>query len=426
MKKLLALLLSVILLLSLCTITTVASEQNDINDFELPTPVAPNYFIYTDGDASEGAHDDLRMIMRTDPQVAQLAAEYYEDSDAFYKKYGLYSFNIVMQYDVSLDGEDNWQYTSEWDENYYTGGYADGYTYVFLGGEMMEDFEYFWLVYHEGQGSGSFVPLQPAIITERFVSDDYEEDIYSFDVENHSLYIRCRYYMEWEPLGINEYGEYPCPKQSKFSDWSESAVFGKNSTQIIPPEPTVYEAPVVSDLRIIPPSNHTETYHLNYTQTTPESVWLANVYYMMTGNGQFDGLETQVSIDGSEWIEFDTADSWGDWCLWNGERSTFNGDVALQDDSNVKLRIRFTGSHGPSEWSNVAEVNIKGSKIMGDADGDWEVSVMDATTVQRHMARLDTLSEYRFIYADTTRDGEIDVMDATIIQRFIARIITEI
>lgn len=143
MKRLLSILASVLLLLSLCAVTAFAAEENDISQFELPAPKAPNYFVYTDGNASEGHHDDLRMIMIADTEVALLAAEYTADSEAFYEKYGLWYFNIAMQYDVSLDGEDNWQHTAEWDTEYYYGGYADGYSYVALRSELMEDFEFF-------------------------------------------------------------------------------------------------------------------------------------------------------------------------------------------------------------------------------------------------------------------------------------------
>ena len=366
MKRLLGIFLSLMILLTLLPLAAFAAEEYDIGAVELPTPKAPNYFIYTDGDASEGHHDNLRMIMVTDPEVALLAAEYNADSETFYEKYGLWSFEIVMQYDVSLDGEDNWQHHAAWDTEYYTGGYADGYSYVALRSEMMEDFEFFWLTYHEGQGSETFMPYQPAIITEKYYySDGYEEEIYSFDVENHSLYIRCRYYMEWEPLVEYEEGWGPGEKQSKYSGWSESAVFGKNSTQIIPDEPTTYEAPIISDMKIVL-SEGDENSHIEYTQTTPESVWMNGVYYLMNDEYGFDGLETQVSIDGGEWIEFSTADAGDDWCLWNGNRGAYNFDVPIEEDSNVKLRIRFTGTHGPSEWSNVLEINGGGTQEIPD------------------------------------------------------------
>ncbi len=358
--------LSLLLLLSLCSVTALAAEKDELSKFELTTPKAPNYFVFTDGDASEGAHDDLRMIMFADPEVALLAAEYDRDSEAFHEKYGLYSFNIVMQYDVSLDSEDSWQHNEQWDTEYYNDGHVHGYPVQSLRAEMMEDFEFFWLTYYEGPDSNTFAPYKPAILTEKFAGDGYENDIYSFDVENHSLYIRCRYYMEWEPLVTNEYGEGPGEKQSMFSDWSESAVFGKNTTQIVPEEPTTYAAPVISDMKIVL-SEGDENSHIEYAQTTPESVWMTGVYYLMKEEGQFDGLETQVSIDGGEWIEFDTADAGGDWCLWNGNRGAYNSDVPIEENSHVKLRIRFTGTHGPSKWSNVLEVNGGGTQeIIGE------------------------------------------------------------
>ena len=359
MKRIFCVLLCALLLLSLFSVTAFAAEENDISKFELPAPKAPNYFVYTDGDASEGHHDDLRMIMVADPEVALLAAEYDRDSEAFYKKYGLYSFNLVMQYDVSLDGEDSWQHNEEWDTEYYNDGHVNGYPVRSLRSELMEDFEFFWLTYYEGPDSDTFVPYKPAILTEKFTGDGYEQDVYSFDVENHSLYIRCRYYMEWETFDAekNEIGE----KQSKFSDWSKSAIFGRDSTQIIPDEPTTYAAPIISDMKIVL-SEGDDNSHIEYAQTTPESVWMTGVYYLMKEEGQFDGLETQVSIDGGEWIEFSTADSWGDWCLWNGSRGAYNDDVPIEENSGVKLRIRFTGTHGPSEWSNVLELNGGGTQ----------------------------------------------------------------
>ncbi|MBQ2972173.1 MAG: zinc ribbon domain-containing protein [Ruminococcus sp.] len=367
MKRILGVLLSLLLLLSLFSVTAFAAEENDIGEFELPAPKAPNYFVYTDGNASEGHHDDLRMIMVADPEVALLAAEYDRDSEAFYKKYGLYSFNIVMQYDVSLDGEDNWQHNEEWDTEYYNDGHVNGYPVQSLRSELMDDFEFFWLTYYEGPDSDTFVPYKPAILTEKFTGDGYEDDIYSFDVENHNLYIRCRYYMEWETFDAekNEIGE----KQSKFSDWSESAIFGKNSTQITPDEPTTYAAPMISDMKIVL-SMGDENSHIEYVQTTPESVWMNGVYYLMKEEGQFDGLETQVSIDGGEWIEFDTADAGDDWCLWNGNRGAYNDDVPIEENSGVKLRIRFTGTHGPSEWSNVLELNGGGTQENPDNTGE--------------------------------------------------------
>lgn len=78
------------------------------------------------------------------------------------------------------------------------------------------------------------------------------------------------------------------------------------------------QLPIISDMKIVL-SEGDENSHIEYVQTTPESVWMTGVYYLMKEEGEFEGLETQVSIDGGEWIEFSTANSGDDWCLWNGQ-----------------------------------------------------------------------------------------------------------
>ena len=56
--------------------------------------------------------------------------------------------------------------------------------------------------------------------------------------------------------------------------------------------------------------------------------------------------------------------------------------------------------------------------LLGDADQDGEVSVMDATTIQRYKAEKIVLEAIALLAADTDKDGEVSVMDATRIQRF--------
>ena len=61
--------------------------------------------------------------------------------------------------------------------------------------------------------------------------------------------------------------------------------------------------------------------------------------------------------------------------------------------------------------------------VMGDVDLDGVVSVMDATIIQQHVAKLVTLTDTAFTQGDVTYDNELSVADATTIQRFIAKII---
>ena len=58
--------------------------------------------------------------------------------------------------------------------------------------------------------------------------------------------------------------------------------------------------------------------------------------------------------------------------------------------------------------------------IVGDLDGDGEISVLDATKVQLIVAKMANLKN--FYVADYNRDNDLDVMDATAIQRKIAKL----
>ena len=54
--------------------------------------------------------------------------------------------------------------------------------------------------------------------------------------------------------------------------------------------------------------------------------------------------------------------------------------------------------------------------IKGDADGDGEVNVIDATVIQRHEANITTGAFYKPL-ADVDGDSDVTVIDATLIQR---------
>lgn len=60
----------------------------------------------------------------------------------------------------------------------------------------------------------------------------------------------------------------------------------------------------------------------------------------------------------------------------------------------------------------------------GDANCDRNVDILDATEVQRHLAKITELSKLGAVLGDVDADYEISVLDATMIQRKIAKLIT--
>ena len=61
--------------------------------------------------------------------------------------------------------------------------------------------------------------------------------------------------------------------------------------------------------------------------------------------------------------------------------------------------------------------------IPGDVNGDGDVTIDDATLVQKYSADLEVLSPEQLAAADVNRDGVVNVVDATMIQKYVAEII---
>ena len=71
-------------------------------------------------------------------------------------------------------------------------------------------------------------------------------------------------------------------------------------------------------------------------------------------------------------------------------------------------------------------------RVVGDADGDGDVTIMDATRIQRWLAELSDMDGSAFsgakltdterMAADADGDGEVTIMDATRIQRWLAEL----
>lgn len=64
---------------------------------------------------------------------------------------------------------------------------------------------------------------------------------------------------------------------------------------------------------------------------------------------------------------------------------------------------------------------IRNAKIfaIGDVNSDGDISVVDATLVQKYIVGLENLKDLQKKSADVNDDNEISVVDATLIQKYI-------
>lgn len=71
------------------------------------------------------------------------------------------------------------------------------------------------------------------------------------------------------------------------------------------------------------------------------------------------------------------------------------------------------------------EVIDKPAYTLGDVNLNGEITILDATAIQMHLAKKNTLEGVALLAADTSRDTKISIIDATNIQLYLAKKITE-
>lgn len=85
----------------------------------------------------------------------------------------------------------------------------------------------------------------------------------------------------------------------------------------------------------------------------------------------------------------------------------------------------FKGEAVQTKGINIAELLAPYHipEILGDADGNGKLNVKDATTLQKYIASITTLTEEALSLADVNGDGKVNVRDATTIQKVLAGLI---
>lgn len=100
------------------------------------------------------------------------------------------------------------------------------------------------------------------------------------------------------------------------------------------------------------------------------------------------------------------------------------GNNAFVNDSNLTLGVWYNSyAYQYAKENNINYTLLDGVKL-GDVDGDGDITITDATAVQRYLAELDVLDDIHLYAADANGDGDVDISDATAIQMAVASIPT--
>lgn len=109
---------------------------------------------------------------------------------------------------------------------------------------------------------------------------------------------------------------------------------------------------------------------------------------------------------------------------------TYDG-IVLQNDIDYTITYDNNTDVGTASIHVIGCGNYEGDlyaafaikNVLGDADGNGYVEVVDVTLIQRRLAGIDVLNPERVDYVgNVTRDGKLSIIDATFIQRWIADI----
>ena len=66
-----------------------------------------------------------------------------------------------------------------------------------------------------------------------------------------------------------------------------------------------------------------------------------------------------------------------------------------------------------------AKYRVDVTDMCGDVNGDGEVSVIDATYIQKHIVGLSLIDDTQITFSDVNGDGQVSVVDATYIQKYL-------
>lgn len=89
----------------------------------------------------------------------------------------------------------------------------------------------------------------------------------------------------------------------------------------------------------------------------------------------------------------------------------------------IGITYSFDTQITKAEYETTFHFAEESKYLLGDADGDDSITILDATVIQRHLAEIPT-AVYIEAPADVDQDGTMTILDATCIQRWLAELKT--
>ena len=108
--------------------------------------------------------------------------------------------------------------------------------------------------------------------------------------------------------------------------------------------------------------------------------------------------------------------------VYNGDNITFDTDDVCTVKAQLDLtEFDFTTKEG-AKFTITIDYDEEGEEvgIMGDVNGDGQVTIEDATLIQRRGIELEQFTEDQDKLADVNGDGRVSILDVTCVQKYLA------
>ena len=143
------------------------------------------------------------------------------------------------------------------------------------------------------------------------------------------------------------------------------------------------------------------------TESTPDSPVVTDPVTPSISTDPTENSSTPISTDATE----------------SNTNPTASTSVDDKPSKPVESTVGPTQTETKPDNSAAPTTNPADELLFGDANLDGKVNIKDATALQKHLAKLLTLSEKNLSVSDTNKDGRITISDATAIQKKIAGLI---
>ena len=157
----------------------------------------------------------------------------------------------------------------------------------------------------------------------------------------------------------------------------------------------------------------------------------------ITNGGEFKYFKFTPNKNGTlNFYSVGTCDTYG--CLFDSEMTelAYNDDGSEDYNFSITydviagktyiLACRMYSSDTIGNFNTVLNFEPDDTALIGDVDGNGEVSITDATEIQKYLVQYVSLNEEQLKVSDTNGDGKVDIKDVTQIQKYIVQLISSL